>query len=248
VRIWVLNDLHTEFAPFVAPAVSADVLVAAGDIGIGVNGLEFLLGLAPLPVVYVAGNHEYYRGAIPHLTFKLRDRCEGTNVKFLENDSVELQGVRFAGCTLWTDFELLGSEQRPMAMEEARSRMTDFRLIRRSPEYRRFSPADSALIHRKSRAWLGKVMAASSERLVIVTHHAPHKLCVREEYRAQEMSAAYASDLMEELESGRAAAWIHGHTHYCVDQVIGKTRVISNQRGYPGEGIKGFRPDFVFEI
>jgi|WetSurMetagenome_2_1015567.scaffolds.fasta_scaffold106420_1 hypothetical protein len=121
MRIWVLSDLHTEFAPFVAPPVNADLLIAAGDIGVGLHGIEFLTTLAPLPVIYVAGNHEYYHHALPKLTLELRKHCAGTNVHFLENDAFDFRGIRFLGATLWTDFQLLGKDLKPpggLHMEE----------------------------------------------------------------------------------------------------------------------------------
>ena len=75
-----IRPLTTPFDP-VPP--EADFLVAAGDIGVGLRGLEFLHRLAPLPVIYVAGNHEYYGEAMPRLTQKLRDHCAGSNIHFL---------------------------------------------------------------------------------------------------------------------------------------------------------------------
>jgi hypothetical protein len=41
--------------------------------------------------------------------------------------------------------------------------------------------------------------------------------------------------------------WIFAHTHRAVDVEIGKGRIISNPRGYPGEDT-GFIPDFTIEI
>jgi hypothetical protein len=35
---------------------------------------------------------------------------KGTNFRFLENDSVEIGGYRFFGCTLWSDMELLNDQ------------------------------------------------------------------------------------------------------------------------------------------
>ena len=61
------------------------------------------------------------------------------------------------------------------------------------------------------------------------------------------MSAAYASSLDALVDALAPALWIHGHTHYCVDYLIGSTRVVSNQRGYRDEGI-GFVPDLVIEV
>ena len=37
--------------------------------------------------------------------------------------------------------------------------------------------------------------------------------------------------------------WIHGHTHHDTDVTVGKTRIVSAQRGYPNE--KPFAPGVV---
>ncbi len=73
MKIHVLSDLHSEFAGFIIPKTDADVLVLAGDIGTKLSGLEQALTSRQIPVVYVAGNHEYYGAAIPKLTAELRD-------------------------------------------------------------------------------------------------------------------------------------------------------------------------------
>jgi len=69
VQIRVLSDLHNEFASFVPPKVGADVTVLAGDTDIGKRGVGWAAAaFAGWPVIYVAGNHEYYGRAIPKLT------------------------------------------------------------------------------------------------------------------------------------------------------------------------------------
>jgi hypothetical protein len=50
------------------------------------------------------------------------------------------------------------------------------------------------------------------------------------------------------VEKSRVPLWIHGHTHYNVDYVIGSTRVLTNQRGYPDQFCKGFDPSLVVEV
>jgi Icc-related predicted phosphoesterase len=40
--------------------------------------------------------------------------------------------------------------------------------------------------------------------------------------------------MVEIIETHQPALWVYGHTHECGDQMIGRTRIISNQLGYPG--------------
>jgi len=42
--------------------------------------------------------------------------------------------------------------------------------------------------------------------------------------------------------------WIYGHTHYNVDQYIGNTRIITNQRGYSFENLQGFDPELIINL
>src|SRR5688572_2867209 len=108
MKLHILSDLHLEFGPFDMPAVDADVLILAGDINLGPAGLNEYAGLARRKrILYVAGNHEYYRHTFPGLNEVLSDVALESGIAFLDNRAVEIDGVRFLGCTLWTDFEVL---------------------------------------------------------------------------------------------------------------------------------------------
>jgi hypothetical protein len=106
-----LCDLHVEFGNFAPPVVGADVVVLAGDVHVKNRGLQWIFDQEfEIPVLYVLGNHEFYREKFPGLIDKLKMDAEGTNVRILENDSVEIGKYRFFGCTLWSDMELLDDE------------------------------------------------------------------------------------------------------------------------------------------
>jgi len=246
MKLHVVSDLHAGFRPFDLPETDADVLVLPGDIDVGVDGIALARTWAQeRPVLYVAGNHEFYGQAIPRHLGKMAAAAEGSSVEFLENREVVIGGVRFLGCTLWTDFDLFGHRGQCMAAAEAV--MNDFRQIRVDPEYRRFRGIDAASTNRRSLRWLiERTHEPFAGPTVIVTHHAPSIRSVKPVHRHDPVSAAFASDL-EWMLDGRAALWIHGHTHFSCDYTIGGTRVISNQRGYPGEE-SGFDPAFVVEV
>ena len=85
MKIHILSDLHMEFWPFNPPAVGADVVVLAGDSHIGMKGLDWAKGAFPdLPVVFVLGNHEYYKKAYPNMLRKMTEAAEGSNVLVLD--------------------------------------------------------------------------------------------------------------------------------------------------------------------
>lgn len=244
MRIAYYSDLHTEFAPFDVPELDADVVVLAGDIGVKRGGWRFALQLrARVPVVYVAGNHEYYGTAVPYFTEKLRAMsAEHPAVRFLENDEVVIGGVRFLGCTLWTDFMVHGAHRHSLAMGAAKIAMVDYKRIRRSPAFSRLDPRDTVALHRESMTWLRARLEQPTDAVatVIVTHHAPSLRSIAPRYIDDELAPAYASDLEDVVAGSGAALWIHGHTHTCVDYRLGETRVVSNQRGYPDEPVDGF--------
>lgn len=246
-NLYVLSDLHREFAPFspdVPPGV--DVVILAGDIDNGTKGLDWARAVFPkLPVVYVAGNHEYYGEAIPKLTQNLRERAQQLDVAFLENDAVEIEGVHFLGCTLWTDLELLGTE--PWRADAIRRTMVDYRSIRVSPAYRRLRPTDTAALHARSRRWLRNAMHGARPT-VVVTHHAPSLKSIAPQHADDPVTAAYASHLDDLIQDGAPEVWIHGHTHHSVDYRIGSTRVLSNQRGYEDEPGVGFDESLVVTV
>jgi predicted phosphodiesterase len=249
MKIQVLSDLHSEFAGFIIPKTDADVLVLAGDIGAKLSGLEQALTSCQIPVVYVAGNHEYYGTAIPKLTEELRVAAQHSHVHFLENDLLMLDDVRFLGCTLWTDFAIFGLENRTLAMWQAEQQMADYRLIRRSPDFSRLRPADTASLHVASLNWLKQQLELPFEgRTVVVTHHAPSAKSFNPKYNTDFVSAAFASNLEGLMDRFEIDVWIHGHTHHCVDFVQNNTRILSNQRGYPDERLAGFNPNLVIEI
>ena len=67
LRIRLYSDLHLEFADFEPPAVDCDVVVLAGDIHVSARGLPWIQEHFDVPVIYVLGNHEFYRSATPLL-------------------------------------------------------------------------------------------------------------------------------------------------------------------------------------
>jgi hypothetical protein len=61
MKLHILSDLHTEFSDFSPPGTDADVVVLAGDIGVGTGGIDWAKRqFSDARVLYVPGNHEYY--------------------------------------------------------------------------------------------------------------------------------------------------------------------------------------------
>lgn len=252
MRIRYLSDLHLEFdcpkQPL--PSCGEDLIVLAGDIHIGTQGIAWARQVFPqTPVLYLLGNHEFYGHHFDHLIAEARSACVDSNVQLLENDSVVMDGIRFLGCTLWTDFHLLGEARRDEALEEAGLCMNDFLRISRGPVGRRrcVLPIETAERHLMSRRWLEREIAQSAEPVVVLSHHAPCVGTSHPQFDGDLLSTAFASDLTALMQPA-VKAWIFGHTHFNVDFEIAGTRVLSNQRGYPREDVADFRWDRCIEI
>ncbi len=251
MKIQLLSDLHNEFfRQDPRPPIEeteADVIVLAGDIDVWLHGLRWAAEEAERlgkPIVYVAGNHEYYQQFVDPLLEDMREfAAEQENLHFLENDQLIIDGVRFLGCTLWTDYKAAGDSV--MAMLEVGQRMIDHRVIGKDKRF--FLPEDALAMHRQSRAWLEERLAEEFEgATVVVSHHAPHLLCQHPAYPLDAFGTAFLSDLSDLV--GQADVWCFGHSHANVDADIGKCRLISNQRGYPKENVIGYDPALVIDV
>ncbi len=250
MKILVLADLHLEFGEFVPPPVTADVVVLAGDIHVKGRAIPFIQNLFPrTPVIYVPGNHEYYRSCLPKLDDDLRTAAANTNVHYLENEEFVWGDVRFLGCALWTNFTLFGFDRRAECMAAAEHALNDYALIRVSSKFRRLTPLHTALLHRQSRKWLQERLAEPFQgKTVVVTHHAPSLRSVQPYFRNDPVTAAFAENMEDVIQTNPIDLWIHGHTHHCVDYRIGACRVLSNQRGYADQPVANFRPDQIVEL
>ena len=248
MRLHLLSDLHLEFAEMYPPEVEADVVVLAGDIDLGRKGRIWARDNFPgRPVVYVLGNHEFYRNSLPDLTVSLRQETDGGSIHVLENSAVEIAGYTFLGCTLWTDFRL--SPNPEFAMTNAERMMSDYSVIQFSPERRRLRAHDTVQLHAESVAWLREALKQHDcRRTIVVTHHAPSAQSGAPFHVHSPLTPAFASNLDALVEASGVPLWIHGHTHYNVDYRLGSTRVLSNQRGYPDQSCPGFDPARVVEL
>jgi Icc-related predicted phosphoesterase len=247
MKLLILNDLHIEFEDFVPPAADADVVILAGDIGVGVEGLRWAEARFPdRSVIYVPGNHEFYHHDIA-LIDELKSEAPD-NIHMLNDDQVVIDGVRFLGSILWTDFALFGEADKFFAMQTAQQGMTDFSIIQNHGQ--RFTPEDAVRLHTASRDWLAATLAEPSDgKTVVVTHHAPSSQSVHPRYARDLLTPAFASNLENLMDGDQPALWVHGHMHESFDYEVYGTRVVCNPRGYAPKALNpDFRPDWVITI
>lgn len=98
MKFALYSDLHLEIKAWEPPALDVDVVILAGDIGSHTRGLTWAAATFQQPVIYVAGNHEYYEAHLGMLAELQKPAWEHSGIYFLEKRSFELSGVRFLGC------------------------------------------------------------------------------------------------------------------------------------------------------
>lgn len=242
MKIQIYSDLHLEFSGFVPPPIHADLVILAGDIGTQIKGVSWANQTFDCPVIYVCGNHEYYKGHIDHTLRKMKDAA-APHVHVLENQAFVWQQTRFLGTTAWTDFSSTGDVVAASSM--AWQWMNDFQVIRADASYRRLRPDDLVSRNQKAHAWLAEELAQPFDgKTVVITHHAPTPSVAGDKTDGH-LTAAYTNHWPELIE--QADLWVFGHTHRTVDVELAGCRVVSNPRGYPGERT-GFQADWEVEV
>jgi Icc-related predicted phosphoesterase len=250
MKLQIFSDLHREFGEGPTTPIHseyADVFIAAGDIDKGTLGFKWLREFAEgIPVIYVCGNHEYYGEKFPNLVAELKNQNPKSNIHFLEDSFVEIDGWYFYGCTLWADFNLHNDWWADMGI--AAYQMNDYVKItyNRGDKYRKLSAADTRSTHIRSRFLLEQFLEEHDpKRTIVVTHHAPSIFSVPPAEMEDPLRAAYASDLSAITAKYAIPLWIHGHIHASNDYKINNTRVISNPHGYVPDHLN---PEFNREL
>ncbi|MGT2509746.1 metallophosphoesterase [Cupriavidus basilensis] len=238
MRIQLASDLHLEqFATqfpgelLISPAPGADALVLAGDISNGSRAVRMFADW-PVPVIYVAGNHEAFDGHLETVIRDLATESEGTAVRFLEQQSFILGTVRFLGCTLWTDCSLYGADATSRAKAQADAdRLLMDRHVITTGEGVPFSAERAEEEHKRARGWLDAALSEPFDgKTVVVTHHATHPQSINEKYVGHPANPGFVSHLTPLLR--KAQFWFHGHCHDNSDYWIGDCHVVANPRGY----------------
>ena len=212
-----------------------------GDIGIGLQGAEWIWSMASRfkGIVYVAGNHEFYKGNYTQVRKDLDEFSWPDNVHYLNGGTCIIGDIRFIGTTLWTD----NDRSDPMFAMYVNRQLNDYTFIRYGQNL--FRPEHSAILHAQDRenivTHLSRVK--ENEKVVVVSHHLPSYQCVHKDYRGNKLNSAYASNLDDIIYYYKPILWLFGHSHKTCDIEIGSTHMRSNPRGYV-EDSRGENPEF----
>jgi len=253
MKIALVSDVHLSVGALPFPDTAADVMVIAGDVARPAKAIAWACE-SRIPAIYVAGNHEFYGSDLTTTYQTLRRLAEGTPVRVLERTEWLHGGVRFLGCTLWSDYRLFGSDgERAHGLDEAQRMIRDFSAIRVAPDFAQlFSPAVARLLFDQSVAWLEACFARPHPGpTVVVTHFAPALQSIAPRFAGSPLNACFVSDLSEQIGRWQPALWLHGHTHDSFDYRVGRTRVVCNARVYVQAGRTEnalFDPHLVLEL
>ena len=255
MKFQVLSDLHLEFKVEDLPKISpeAEVLVYAGDVSSSEKDVkEYFEGVrkeTDAPIVYVLGNHEFY-GKFLHQVSAYKDATKGiSDCHVLDKNSFSLNGVRFIGCTLWTDFD----DRRGEAVAQAG--MADYKYIRKVSQYygiERVSTEDIFREFCKCRSYLDQAFqnfkASSVKACVVVTHHSPSFYCVPEKWKGYLLNGAFYVELSNLILRENPNVWVYGHTHMHNRCEIGSTDLVCNPVGYSQESDTQYQEELLIEV
>ena len=239
MKLHIVSDLHLGVAPFELPATAADWIVLAGDITRPEAACAWAARLGK-PVLYVAGNHEFYGSALEATMAALRQHSAGTPIHVLEREALVAGGVRFLGTTLWSDYSIVPANERAQAMRQSVALVRDFSRIRvdHDADERFFAPGDSITLFEQAAEWLARPLAEPFDGpTVVITHHAPSPRSIHPRFAGSPLNGCFVSDLERLMGAERVGLWIHGHTHDSFDYTVAGTRVLCNPRGYAKNGV-----------
>ena len=250
MKLRLLSDLHMEGYSYSYEYAGEDLVVLAGDIHTQ-NRHRNLLDQIPsnVDVIMVAGNHEYYGAEFDSMnTFFAGLQNRYTNFYYLQNKSFRIGGVDFFGGTMFTDFNLYGDPVQ--AARDAAKGISDFSWINKRDANgidKRWTTEDHVAEHEHYCAMLNTwLQATEGKKRVVISHFVPHPVATDPQFEGSALNPYFIANMEKYM--GWSGLWLFGHTHHSVDTMVGKTRLLSNPRGYGSENQAGFVKNLIVEI
>ena len=240
LKIQYISDLHLErsknatyFSEHPIPKIG-DILIIAGD----VTKLDsfyysdsFFDDISEKfdQVFMIPGNHEYYNTTNLNLineTISLNKKIRH-NITLLNNQNIIYKGINFIFSTLWSYI----SPEKTAAMI---TEVADYKNIKDGKYF--ITPQKLNEIHDTSYSFIkNAVKNNKSEKVFIVTHHAPTRLVISQYHKHSFINDAFVTELHPFIYDNDIDFWLYGHTHKNIDDEINGTKIITNQFGYADE-------------
>lgn len=228
VKIKIISDIHLELSTNPNIVINElfshslnTILILAGDIGNPYSDtyLNLLKHVSSCyyHIILITGNHEYYNNEIHETDNYIRQLCKDlANVHFLQTDSIEIDNIRFIGCTLWSNCDI-----------DYSSFINDFVKIKK------FSVYEYIKLHYLQAEFLKQNIIENDKINIVVTHHLPSYKLISQKFKNHFLNSYFASELENLMQY--ANYWICGHTHQYIRKKIGNCECIINPIGYNNE-------------
>jgi Calcineurin-like phosphoesterase len=238
VKLQLLSDLHLETEAFEPePHPEAELLVLAGDIDSTWAGYRRFAGW-PVPVIVVAGNHEFDGRELNDAWPALRNLCGEFGFALLEQQQhvqADRQGkrIRFLGTVRWCDFDLWGEAKRAKALRGGSYFQKVMAATRNGQPFDAHAVRDESL---RCGAWLSSALQepTDADATVVITHFGPSAQSADPRYRHNISTASFCN--ADDALVPQADLWLHGHLHCRHDYALGSARVVCNARGLDHKG------------
>lgn len=253
MKFRVFSDIHLDFdkgrtrpaktpelwQPTVLESDSETILILAGDLWHADRSYltaEWLNKLSTRfkSIVVVLGNHDYWGSEYwQREPYKLQEQL-ASNVHVLEKRSINIDGVRIGGATLWSNID----GYNPMRMLNVSNYTNDFRYIHgMTPEIwvKEFDRTVSWILEDKVD--------------LLITHYVPSNKFCHPRFVGELSSCLFNSELVEFIQPAYIPkVWVFGHTHDSYNEEYLGTRFICNPRGYGSENAQGFDEVSLYEL
>ena len=258
MKIKVISDLHINRNIKFNIEENCDLLVIAGDVSSdSYKEIEFLKQFK-VETVCVAGNHlgyDSYKNFLFHQLLYPYDKSnftleheikniqtyfKNTNIHYLQNEYFKFNDKILFGGTMYTNFELYGKQHKEECMYNAKLHIGDFETVWIDKKNVRYvTPQDYIKYFNTFIRKLKKCIKETSEDIIVVTHFAPSRKAINEEYKNSDINPYFVTDLEDFInDNPRIKLWIHGHVHNSCQYKVGKCKVVCNPFGYLGENYK----------
>ncbi len=241
MKLWILSDLHIDdFEDWnerldLGEHPEHDLIIMAGDLADGDrNPIPWLMSefsdAERSRMLFVPGNHEAWGIGTANVRDRLRDLREQTGLTTLNRETIEIDGRRFVGATLWSplspNLDHLGGD------------------LVNIPN---FNGDKWRARHLQDWMWLDETVLPGD---IVITHHAPHSeglaTAMQHNVKLWRLQSGYYADMTNLFKERLPSVWIHGHTHVTRQYEVDGTPVVTNARG---RGYApNFQPNFVFEL
>jgi predicted phosphodiesterase len=206
MKIWLLSDLHLDYTADYLPDMEIpeyDVCVMPGDLSNGdYDVMPWLLRLPErvrTQMLYVPGNHDFYKIGIAAGKERLQRIAGETGIVVLDNRRVKLGDQGFIGSTLWSSLA-----------EDAYVENATLDLYH-IPD---FKGSDYRRLHEEALEYLDSETIPGD---IVISHHAPHRDGVDQKFfhniQLMGLISSQCSALGDLMAALEPKAWVHGHTH-----------------------------------